>query len=401
MIIEEPDLNSSSAPISKLPELSEEEQRNEINRNYLPNLSNYQQISIKLKDKKEKDIIFNLYPDANYIDDSKKGFYIFYNNNLTLLKELYDFELTKLIDTHSIVLYHIKDFLKKLDKKYDEDSYYNPIRIGSYIISLNYQTLVDKARNLANNLIKIKNIEEKYGTDIKRNICEIIVNDDPEEIFKDIKYEEKSIENEEIYLNAESRFGQLENYYKDNLTYITELEKLLDEYLGILGENPSTLEKKNFLCFILNRASYYLSNAEKQLRENLDLALLKKLDRLRRKINNLLLKYRYKFEENKKSILEIEIEKFKTLKDAIDKKSIYLEKTDVQKFISQLEEALQNKVKLYIQLFSKNYHLRNDYSGLIITEVKKMYLNKNYRDIDYENVEETSLREYEIKEIYK
>ena len=78
-----------------------------------------------------------------------------------------------------------------------------------------------------------------------------------------------------------------------------------------------------------------------------------------------------------------------------------MEKTDVQKFISQLEEALQNKVKLYIQLFSKNYHLRNDYSGLIITEVKKMYLNKNYRDIDYENVEETSLREYEIKEIYK
>ena len=251
MIIEEPDLNSSSAPISKLPELSEEEQRNEINRNYLPNLSNYQQISIKLKDKKEKDIIFNLYPDANYIDDSKKGFYIFYNNNLTLLKELYDFELTKLIDTHSIVLYHIKDFLKKLDKKYDEDSYYNPIRIGSYIISLNYQTLVDKARNLANNLIKIKNIEEKYGTDIKRNICEIIVNDDPEEIFKDIKYEEKSIENEEIYLNAESRFGQLENYYKDNLTYITELEKLLDEYLGILGENPSTLEKKKFSLFYI------------------------------------------------------------------------------------------------------------------------------------------------------
>ena len=274
------------------------------------------------------------------------------------------------------------------------------------------------------------------------------------------------------------------------------------------------------------------------------------MDTLRRKINNLLLKYRYKFEENKKSILEIEIEKFKSLKDTIDVKSIYLEKTDVQKYIIQLEDALQNKasnlkaeknfetlslkeikeiaslrdvninsnenikeamenkiselnakkdsnnseiaiisaeigsdavgkivsqltgipqinnnkkedkttdnkkedkttdnkkevgtkrisqliaenkqiekdiqnyknkierlnvnqnydidfiniLKLYILLIRKNYDTRNDYSGLIITETKKIYLNKKSKNIDYENVEETSLREYEIKEISK
>lgn len=551
MIIEEkPDLNSSSAPISKITELSEEEQKEQINKNYLPNLSNYQKISIKLKDEKEKDKYFILYPDSNYTDDSKKGFYIFYNNNLTLLKELYEFELKKLVKNHNIVLYHIKDYLKKLDIKYDEASYYDPIRIASWLISLNYQPIVDKARSLADNLIKIKNIEQLYGTDIKNYICEIIINDDPEEIFKNIKYEEKSQENESIYLNAENRFGQLENDYKDNLTYVIELEKLLDEYLGIIGQNPSTSEKKNFLCFILNRASFYLSNAAEQLRENLDLELLKKLDKLRRKINNLLLKYRYKFEENKKSILEIEIEKFKSLKDAIDVKSIYLEKTDVQKYIIQLEDALQNKasnlkaeknfetlslkeikeiaslrdvninsnenikeamenkiselnakkdsnnseiaiisaeigsdavgkivsqltgipqinnnkkedkttdnkkedkttdnkkevgtkrisqliaenkqiekdiqnyknkierlnvnqnydidfiniLKLYILLIRKNYDTRNDYSGLIITETKKIYLNKKSKNIDYENVEETSLREYEIKEISK
>ena len=551
MIIEEkPDLNSSSAPISKITELSEEEQKEQINKNYLPNLSNYQKISIKLKDEKEKDKFFILYPDSNYTDDSKKGFYIFYNNNLTLLKELYEFELKKLVKNHTIVLYHIKDYLKKLDIKYDEESYYHPFRIASWLISLNYQPIVDKARSLADNLIKIKNIEKLYGTDIKNYICEIIINDDPEEIFKNIKYEEKSQENESIYLNAENRFGQLENDYKDNLTYVIELEKLLDEYLGIIGQNPSTSEKKNFLCFILNRASFYLSNAAEQLRENLDLELLKKLDKLRRKINNLLLKYRYKFEENKKSILEIEIEKFKSLKDAIDVKSIYLEKTDVQKYIIQLEDALQNKasnlkaeknfetlslkeiqeiaslrdvninsnenikeamenkiselnakkdsnnseiaiisaeigsdavgkivsqltgipqinnnkkedkttdnkkedkttdnkkevgtkrisqliaenkqiekdiqnyknkierlnvnqnydidfiniLKLYILLIRKNYHTRNDYSGLIITETKKIYLNKKSKNIGYENVEETSLREYEIKEISK
>ena len=546
-----PYLNSSSAPTSNLQELSEEEQRDEINKNYLPNLSSYQKISIKLKDQKEKNKIFTLFPDANYIDDSKKGFYIFYNNNLTLLKELYDFELKKLIKTHNVILYHIKDYLKKLDIKYDEESYYDPFRVASWFISLYYQPIVDKARSLASNLIKITDIENSCGTNIKNYICEIIINDNPDDIFKDIKYDTMSQENESLYLNAETRFGQLENIYKDNLSYITELEKLLDEYLGIIGENPSTLEKKNFLCFILNRASFYLSNAAEQIKENFELTLLKKLDKLRRKINNLLLKYRYKFEENKQSILDIQIDRYKTLIDTIDTKSIYLEKTVVKKFIQQLEDALQNKannlkteknfetlnlkeikeianlrnvninsnenikeamkdkieelndkkesnlneiaiisakigsdavtnvfsqlsgvpqipqipkkenekkpaekddkspdnekeegmkrisqlmtenkiidksiqsyknkierlnvnqnydidfiniLKLYIQLIRKNYLSRNDYSGLIITEVKKIYLNKNYKDKDYESIEETNLREYKIKEISK
>ena len=60
-----------------------------------------------------------------------------------------------------------------------------------------------------------------------------------------------------------------------------------------------------------------------------------------------------------------------------------------------------NILKLYIQLIRKNYLSRNDYSGLIITELKKIYLNKNYKDKDYESIEETNLREYEINEISK
>ena len=50
-------LNSNSAPISKPVEpiqISEEEQKNKIKKNYLPDLSNYQQISFTLKNKMEK-----------------------------------------------------------------------------------------------------------------------------------------------------------------------------------------------------------------------------------------------------------------------------------------------------------------------------------------------------------
>ena len=55
IINEKPDFNSSYIPITMLLDLSEEEQKNEINKNYLSNLSNRQKISIKFKDENEKD----------------------------------------------------------------------------------------------------------------------------------------------------------------------------------------------------------------------------------------------------------------------------------------------------------------------------------------------------------
>jgi hypothetical protein len=85
----------------------------------LPNLSEYQQILYKIKNDKEEDE--PLYPNVNYQDESKKGFYIFYNNNLAGLKDLYTKELSQLKENHPVVLYHIKEFLEKLEDKYDED----------------------------------------------------------------------------------------------------------------------------------------------------------------------------------------------------------------------------------------------------------------------------------------
>ena len=55
----------------------------------------------------------------------------------------------------------------------------------SRLFSYGYQPVVDKARSIANNLIKINEIENLFGKDFKNRICEIVVKDDKERIFDD------------------------------------------------------------------------------------------------------------------------------------------------------------------------------------------------------------------------
>ena len=75
------------------------------------------------------------------------------------------------------------------------------------------------------------------------------------------------------YTEIEIGFSNLANEYKDNLSYIIELDKLLNIYLKQMGENKVDIEQKKRMCFILNRASFYLSNKE-IIKEQYDLNIL-------------------------------------------------------------------------------------------------------------------------------
>ena len=348
---EKPDSNSSSAPTSittsEIPEISTEQLKKEIKLNYLPILSSYQKISIKTKGKKENDKIFDIKPDVNYIDgDSKKSYYVFYNNNLTGLREFYKYELDRLLDKHSIILYYLSDYLKKLDINIENQSNYDPLSMASWLLSLTNQSTVNKAKTLARNLIAIRDIENTlYGTNLTQNICEVTVSEEEllngKELFTDLMYDKKFDNNR--YLEVEVSLSNLENTFKDHLSYINKLDDIIEKYKEEIGENIVSKEKKLFFSFILNRASYYLSQAVEQLKENFELDLLQKLDKLRRKINYLLLKFRYKYVENERAILGILIDQLKILINTNDIKSIYLEKTQVIKFIRELEKALETK----------------------------------------------------------
>ena len=363
--------DSNSAPSFEKNILTKEKQKNEINRNYLPNLSEFQQIFYETKYDKGEDKA--LYPNVNYKDESKKGFYIFYNNNLSGLKDLYTKELKKLKDNHPVILYHIIEFLDKLDFKFDKDSY-DPLSLISKIISYNYDTTVKKARTIAKNLIKIKDIEQNYGTDIKKRVVEIKVGDNKKEIFNNFSYNEIS-----DYPAIETNFSILAEINKDSLSYIVELDKLLNEYLKQLGENIVDINQNNRICFILNRASFYLSNKEK-LREQYELDILIKLDKLRRKIDYLLLQHRFKFEENKRPILNINIERCIILNNSLETTSIYIEKIDLQKFIEELELALDRK--------ANNLNEKKNFEIMSLNEIGKIAQVRDVNINSDENIKE-------------
>ena len=359
--------DSNSAPPLEKKTLTEKEQKDEINRNYLDNLSTYQKISYEIKNDDGEDDA--LRPNVNYQDESKQGFYIFYNNNLSKLKDLYENELKKLKDGHPIVLHHIKDFLEKLDFDYDESTYYNPIRLISKVISYNYEPIVKKARDIASNLISIKNIEQIHGNDLKKSVVEINTFDGKEKIFNEISCFEK-----QDYTAIEINFSNLANLYKDSLSYIIELDKLLNTYLKQMGENIVDIEQKKRMCFILNRASFYLSNKE-IIKEQYDLNILIKMDKLRRKIDYLLLQNRFKFEQNQRPILGINIERCIILINSLKLTSIFIEKTELKKFIIELEYALERKANNLKE--TKNFDALNLDEIKELIQVRDVVINSN------------------------
>ena len=171
------------------------------------------------------------------------------------------------------------------------------------------------------------------------------------------------------------------NKYKDSLSYITQLNILLNKYLKQLGENIVDLKRKKKICFILNRASYYLSIKEKEkLKEQYELNILIKMDRLRRKIDYLLLQNRFKFEQNKRPFLHINIERCIILINSLETTSIYIEKIELQKFIEELEKALQRK--------ANNLKERKNFDVLSLDEIREIVQVRDINISSNENIRE-------------
>ncbi len=332
-----------SAPLVSL---SVEDKKKFIIKNYLPNLADYQKISVKViycNENKEKEAKnFYLSPNMSFNKDGN-DYYIFYNNNLGSLKNIYKFNLMSIINMNKNTIdYYKNNLLDSIDSDKFNILDEKGLKKSSYILSWFLKDEpYQKSINFGEKLSIINSIIKKCSDDINtENIAYITITKDLEKF--DITYISDKNYKRFNYLNVEKELQNLAASNQEDEKFIEELEKCLYKFRNIIKTRISN-EKIIDFCFVLNRISDYLSRLERSL-EDKYLELLQKMSRLRRKIDVALLEFRFIYSEMSKPILDIMIDRFKLLTNNDNLISIFLEKGEIKNnFIKRIEESLERK----------------------------------------------------------
>ena len=342
--------------------------------NYLPNLSNYQKI-VKINEKQEK--IFELSPNVNFTN--QKNYYIFYNDNLKILIDLYKLELKKYLKKHDVVLYFKKDNLNNTLREigFDPlpDKNTGPLKSLSKAIACNwYEDVIDHADILAKNLSDLNSVISEFSDKItQEKMCAVIVS---ENLFEERIYLKKYFENshKDNCLKFIKKIEDIKIQKLDDIEKLKLIEEMINELKKEINPENSTDNLIDF-CFVLNKISEYLSNFERALQTK-EFDLLKIMDLNRRKLDFYLLEFRYKFVENNSPILNIKINRYKILCDSKEMTSIYLEKGEVKNFIKNMKDELDKKAKN----IASEYQFQDIELNDIIKVAKEINFNK-YEDL--------------------
>ena len=296
-----------------------------------------------------KDEQIELHPNVNFTD--QKDYFIFYNDNLMNLTDLYKKEFKRFLEIHNIILYFKKNNLEEsinsgnLNLEADKDI--SLFKFISRVISGNYKEEIEYANNLVININKLINIQKEFSDTITfEKMCTVTVS---EKLFDGIIKVKKYIKNsnEPVKHNYLAYIKEIEDIKNAKLEDNIEKVKLLDEKINILKKEISpenSVDDMNDFCFILNIISNYLRNLERSF-ESKELQFLEKMDYLRRKIDYYLLEFRFKFVENQAPILNVKIPRYKILCNSDEMTSIFLEKGQIKNFIKNLRTELDNKGK--------------------------------------------------------
>ena len=341
------------APVPELNEIVTINERDLLIENYLSSLSNYQKVIKKFKidlgkDKTKDSDPYKLSPNGNYTQ--QKDYFIFYNDNLKILIDLYQNYLKEYIKQNDFSLFFKKDNLEKVmeeiqyEYKPEADYSYNPIKLISGFISNHwYQDIIEKSNILCYNLFKLKETIGLYSDKISpETMCAVIVSEklfDEKLIVKNFNDSKENSKCPKYFKEIES----LKNEKIDDIEKLNLLDKKIDELKREIMPENSTDRMIDF-CFILNIISEYLKNFERSLETKSD-DLLKIMNIIRIKLDYYLLDYRFKFVENLSPILDIKIQRYKTLCDSPEMTSIFLEKGESRNFKRNLREEIDKKAK--------------------------------------------------------
>lgn len=338
---------------------TESQRKNRILENYPPDLSNLQEIGfgVKIKTPDGREVEQRVHPDVHFLGVDGKEYLVFYNTGISQLRKAVFERLQQDIkDSPYVLSYDRSALIEKASSSKSEASQRLPIQVGRTIlnlvgpqswiflpvnsvrkiISLTDKEVVSSARIRATICANLNNVEDIWGTELIPQKLRAVVVDRELNQFISLRETPRL-----AYEEVEERFSSIVKSDMSDRDVTIELGKCMDELERKICPRASSENTIDF-CFALNRASYYLSMLERDL-QNKDLKTLEVMDSFRRKVNNLMLKYRFIYERNGSPILGIRIDRCKIIVRTELTTMIFLDREETRKFTKSLNTVLDNR----------------------------------------------------------
>ncbi|EDS88771.1 hypothetical protein CL6EHI_198110 [Entamoeba histolytica] len=270
---------------------------------YPQNLVRFHKIGVKLQNapEKENEVVVEL--DVHFQIDGKE-YLVFFNNHL---KE-------------------INTVLNPLSSKAKED---------------------ERIYRLAYHVYKTKELIEKYGSEIQTGkICAICI----EKNFNG-KSECMTDCFNEFYQEVEAMlYKTMSSYEKSKDEKLNDLNTFLYGCEKIIQPTLNEWRRMCF-CFVINRVNYYLTREEELLSDK-SYEELKTMTNLRKRLNQLAIKYKHLYLTNTQSLLGIRISRCKILVDNSKCKTIFIESSNVREFYKKINKRLDAEVQILTNEYS-------------------------------------------------
>ncbi len=323
---------------------TEAEQKSEILKKYPPNLSEMQEIGFGVKTVAPNGELIEktVRPDVHFRGEDGKEYLVFYNNHIEQLRDIIHKKVENGIEEHSYAFIGDKDFLlDTANGKVNNIGFREDLRLIPFYTKASFKKYKEsflKTLRMARSSGRLTNAVKEYGgtLDNTDTPCVAFVDRDLSKPIYIDKIDGLEKVEKEFYNIMTSQ-----NSYKGK---VAQLNNLLDGYLNKVTPEASDAHAMAF-CFPLNRASYYLSNLEKNLQDK-DLETLSAMYALREKINRLTLEHRFIFEQNKAPILNIKIDRCKIIVEDKHRTMIFLDREETKKFITTIKDMLDSKASV-------------------------------------------------------
>jgi len=356
-----PAATAAAATPGSTPALTDDEKKKLILAEYHPDLCGLQEVEFGTKDR--------IHTQAHYRAQDDKEYFVFYTPQLpfinkvlyALLKTEKKFDgwgLIKVVESKPGKLPKIP-FIEKEGRYSTSEEYdaklkssfgWNYMWFSKFADVLRDPAVIDRARafraraDMHCYIASALNEFGLYTQDLDMNKLSVLTVDKEARIafLRSMPLER--------YKNVEMKLEEKARSCDDDLSQVVAIDNLLDETKKIVQPRAST-ERQVDYCFALNRANYYLSRLEKDLR-NKDLKTLEAMDKLRRKINIQLLEYRFMSEQNATPLFNIRIDHCKIIVKTEKHTMIFLEREQVIRFKRSLETCLDTKAQNITSTYS-------------------------------------------------